>query len=95
MPTYRGMVKMLFGPSVDQVGRNTVQRLLGFHAVWHLYGGEKGLKDAGWGHTTVWRNRRDFLAFFKVDVEDAFPEQAAPWIAARPSPVKRVSVSHL
>jgi hypothetical protein len=55
-------------------GTNTIQRLIGFHVVWHLFGGREALKAAGWPERTVDRNRVEFYKVFGVPVEDAFPE---------------------
>ena len=74
---YWEFVKSVMGPLPALYGSNTVQRLIGFHVCWHLMGGWDGLKKAGWNRHQIWRNRRDFLEVFGIEVEDAFPDLAA------------------
>jgi hypothetical protein len=74
---YRALVKKIMGPLPGMYGTQTVQRLLGFYVVWHLFGGEANLRAAGWQRTAIWRNRRDFSKVFGVEVEHVWPELAA------------------
>jgi hypothetical protein len=75
--TYKDLVKATMGPLPAIYGTNTVQRLVGFHVVWHLFGGRTPLIKAGWNERSVDRNRTQFRQTFGVDVSEAFPEIAA------------------
>jgi hypothetical protein len=79
----RKLVKAIMGPLPMMYGTNTVQRLMGFHAVWHLFDGEAGLRNAGWSRNGIWRSRRDFSRVFGIEVQDAFPEIAETLRALR------------
>lgn len=70
------------------VAWNTVQRLMGFWVMWHLFGGLDAVLAGGMPSSSAYRNRTDFRRVFKVDVEDFLPELAAQVrAAAKPSEV--------
>jgi hypothetical protein len=73
--TYK-VLNALLGPAVRPVAGVTIQRLMGFHLLWHMLGGEKALRDLGWDYVTVWRAKKDFQRIFGATVEDGFPELA-------------------
>ncbi len=73
--TYKALNAVL-GPVVRPYAAQTIQRLMGFHLLWHMLGGEKALRDLGWDPVTVWRNRKEFASTFGVSVEEGFPELA-------------------
>jgi hypothetical protein len=74
---YLDLVKVGMGPIPAVYATNTVQRLVGFHVVWHLFGGRIPLINAGWNDRSVTRNRTQFRKVFGVDVTEAFPDIAA------------------
>lgn len=80
---YKALIKKIMGPLPMTYGTNTVQRLLGFYVVWHLFGGHDALMAKGWGRTNLWRSRKDFQRVFGVEVEDMWPELAAALVAMR------------
>lgn len=60
------------------VARSTVQRLLGFWVLWHVYGGMDAMVAAGVAsQSSAYRNRTEFLEVFGVDVENFAPAIAA------------------
>lgn len=66
-----------------------VARLVGFWVLWHISGGESGLRDIGWPRNTIWRNRKDFQRVFGVEVQDYLPEMQPDIEAWRDRPVER------
>lgn len=57
------------------VARNTVQRLVGFWAMWHLYGGLKAMVEAGVASPSgVYRQRAEFEAVFHMSVDEFAPD---------------------
>lgn len=53
------------------VARSTVQRLLGFWMMWHMYGGREGIFAAGvMAHSTYYRQEAEFRVVFGEDVAD-------------------------
>lgn len=60
------------------VARNTVQRLLGFWVLWHLYGGIKaGVAAGAMAESSAYRQKAEFLEVFGMEVEEFAPEIAA------------------
>lgn len=52
------------------VARSTVQRLLGFWLMWHIYGGRSGLLGAGvMAESTMYRQVNEFRRVFGQDVD--------------------------
>lgn len=65
-------------PVAQGIARNTVQRLLGFWVLWHLYGGLEGMIASGVGSSSsVYRQVGEFRSVFGVDVDEWSPELAA------------------
>lgn len=65
-------------PVAAGVARNTVQRLLGFWMLWHLYGGQDACIAKGvMSQTGSYRQRSEFHRVFGVDVQDWCPDMAA------------------
>lgn len=67
--------------ALEAIGRgvagHTVQRLIGYWAMWHIAGGLDPLIETGWmAKSNVYAQRRQFRRVFGVDVEDFLPEQA-------------------
>lgn len=74
-------------PGVQELGqgfaRSTVQRLLGFWVLWHLYGGLDAIIANGVNSTaSAYRQRSEFVTVFGVDVEEFAPVIAAQIRAA-------------
>lgn len=60
------------------VARSSVQRLLGFWVMWHLYGGLQGILSHGvMAQSTAYRQVTEFRAVFGQEVEDWSPALAA------------------
>ena len=45
---------------VKPVARQTVEDMVGFWVMWHLYGGFEGLQEFGMHKSTIWRKVRMF-----------------------------------
>lgn len=57
-------------PVAHGIARNTVQRLLGFWLMWHIYGGRSGLLGAGvMAESTMYRQINEFRQVFGQDVD--------------------------
>ena len=69
-------------PGVDAVAtgvaRGTVQRLIGFWALWHMYGSIEALISTGtMSSSSVYRQRGEFEDVFGVDVSLWAPDLAS------------------
>ena len=42
-------------PAIDPLARQTVEDMVGFWVMWHLYGGFEGLEEFGMHKSTIWR----------------------------------------
>lgn len=66
----------------DGVARGTVQRLLGFWVLWHLYGGLEGIVSSRVGtRPSAYRQRTEFQHVFGLDVSEFAPEAASALVA--------------
>jgi hypothetical protein len=89
LPDYPGreVLQQLLRPVVEPLAQryagHHVQRLLGFWLCWHVMGGLDGLLAAGhWSRAGVYRNRREFLEVFGVEVEVWAPHLALALVEA-------------
>lgn len=66
--------------ATKQIARQTVQRLMGFWFLWHLYGAEEDIqrlvRGQVMGQTTAYRQKVEFYAVFGVPVGDFLPDLA-------------------
>lgn len=75
----------------NSFARGTIQRLLGFWMMWHMFGGLDGV-DVAYTRSSAYRQKVEFYAVFKMPVEDFWPDMAArisagarvPWTKGRP-----------
>lgn len=59
------------------VARTTVERLLGFWMLYHMYGGvPAGVKAGVMSESSAYRKKGEFVEVFGMDVEDFAPEVA-------------------
>lgn len=64
-------------PVAHGIARNTVQRLLGFYVLWHIFGGQQALMSSGAVSTSsCYRQMHEFRHVFGCDVQDWCPELA-------------------
>lgn len=71
-------------PFAQGIARNTVQRMLGFWVMWHVFGGQDGLLEAEvMAASTMYRQMSEFRAVFGVDVADWCPDLSAKIAEAR------------
>lgn len=57
-------------PVAYGIARSTVQRLLGFWLMWHIFGGRSGLLGAGvMAESTMYRQINEFRRVFGQDVD--------------------------
>lgn len=67
-------------PVAKGVARGTVQRLMGFWLIWHLYGGaddiENLVKAQVASRASAYRNKTEFYAVFGMTVDEFAPDLA-------------------
>ncbi len=80
---YVDFLKPVMEPVSKRVAGHTVERLLGFWLMWHIYGGMEALIGSGvLARTTVYRQRVEFQHVYGVDVTEFLPHIAQAIIEA-------------
>ena len=68
----------LLNAFVGDMAMGEAQRMMGFWLLWHSAGGAKEIQERRFlSRAQVYRNRALFLAIFKNDVSEMWPELAA------------------
>lgn len=59
----------------EGIARQTIQRLLGFWLMWHMFGGLQAGIDAGaFGRSGAYRQREEFELIFGTPIDEFMPE---------------------
>ena len=73
---YERLIKRMFGGAASQIAGHQVKRLTGFWALWHMLGGDDGLRLVGITDRHIWRTHKEFKAMFGVAVDEFLPDMA-------------------
>lgn len=71
---YIEKIGTVIGPAAKSMAISRVQDMVGFWFMWHMFGGDKGLRALGYAHVSLWRQHKMFEAVIGVPVEDAWPD---------------------
>lgn len=69
-PTLHPVLDPMIEPAVKKVARSWTADLLGFWAIWHLYGGFEGMERFGYSRATIYRKIKRFRLVFGMHPDE-------------------------